>query len=342
MDCLAFLSCLPYKNLPTRKEVRLPEDRVIYGSHRSYGSYGSEGPFSPVASRAFSPVANHLADIETRVAEIERQVSARSAMSCVSGEDLQRRLEELVEEKAQQQEKQLVSEDEWQDGEVAREDACELEKENIEPCHSLEEGACNGADAIDVEPGDFVILGNGVPQEYHACQGIITKVAERHCTVVVLDRSSSQGIGECWPDFVDIDVKSRGLRIGRRVIINGMQGKKTKHLNGMTGTISRHPREGHPTFVKKNEMSGAARLTVCVAFENPGVKRALVEPRFLTAYDSAAERETQTLQEVFTVLVTPRATLVPREDTFLHCSPFETPVASREPSPRKQRLPIQL
>jgi hypothetical protein len=217
-----------------------------------------------------------------------------------------------------------------QEEEVPRSVACLLEKENIEPYQTAQEGdyVCSrsGADVIDIEVGDFVLLGHGAPQEYRSCHGVVKKVAETHCTVVVLDSTCSQGVGECWPDFADVAVESKALRIGRRVVVEGMRGNRFKHLNGLTGTISRHPREGHPTFVKKS-----ARLTVCVVFDSPGVSFKLMEPRFLTSYDSILEQETKALQEVFHSLRTPRG------DPSEMDTPDISPSISPHSSPRRQQ-----
>jgi len=63
-----------------------------------------------------------------------------------------------------------------------------------------------------------------------------------------------------------------------------MAGSRTKHLNGLAGVISEHPREGHPTFIRKPSRPDKPRLTVCVVFSDPIAAKgrsALLEPQFL-------------------------------------------------------------
>merc|ERR1712039_211383 len=99
--------------------------------------------------------------------------------------------------------------------------------------------------------GDIVILGPGAPPEFRQCSAIVTKTAEAHCTVVVLDGSQQSGVGECWPSFADTLPHSSALRLGARVMISGLKGAKTQRLNGFTGCVVAHPRSGHPTFIHK-------------------------------------------------------------------------------------------
>lgn len=153
-----------------------------------------------------------------------------------------------------------------------------------------------------VDRGDLVTLSNhqGVPQEYRACPAVVTKVEQSHCTVTVLDSNSSIGIGECWPGLAHIAIESCKLRLGTRVVVEGMSGAQTKHLNGLTGSISAHPREGHPVFIRKAAAPDKPQLRVCVSFDDPEaakVKSALLEPRFLTPYDDAAFQALQRLSE---------------------------------------------
>jgi hypothetical protein len=80
------------------------------------------------------------------------------------------------------------------------------------------------------------------------------------------------------------------------VIVNGMGGTKTKHLNGLTGTIVAHPREGHPSFIRKGSSLEKAWLTVCVRFDDPHIAKhrsALIEPRFLLPRDVSLDRDSQ-------------------------------------------------
>mmetsp|Transcript_103337 Transcript_103337/g.269165 ORF Transcript_103337/g.269165 Transcript_103337/m.269165 type:complete len:543 (+) Transcript_103337:18-1646(+) len=134
------------------------------------------------------------------------------------------------------------------------------------------------------ELGDVVVLGRGVPSEYRRALAVVSKVASGHCTVVVLDEDRRIGIGECWPAMSDIVLESSLLRLGSRVCIDNMQGARTRRLNGLMGTISAHPREGHPVFIQKPGEGHRPKLVVCVTFDNPkvaGERSALVEPRFL-------------------------------------------------------------
>lgn len=152
----------------------------------------------------------------------------------------------------------------------------------------------------DVQLGDVVLLSNRVPKEYSSSQAVVTKVAEAHCTVVVLDESQCSGLGECWPGFQDMTVMSRAWRLGTRVVIGGMQGDRTKHLNGFTGVVSQHPRQGHPAFIRKQTCPNIPQLVLCIVFDNPDVanlRSALLEPRFLKPLDSAAEEVVKCLSE---------------------------------------------
>jgi len=154
----------------------------------------------------------------------------------------------------------------------------------------------------EVEPGDLVLLGPGVPHEYRLCPAVVTKVAERHCTVVVLNSEQRIAVGECWPGFRDIAmVENRMLRLGTRVVVQGMQGQRTQRLNGFSGVVSLHPKQGHPTFVCKPSAPGQPQLTICVCFDDPeaaGERSALIEPRFLQPYDEAVQKMSNSLGDV--------------------------------------------
>jgi len=154
----------------------------------------------------------------------------------------------------------------------------------------------------EVEPGDLVLLGPGVPHEYRLCPAVVTKVAERHCTVVVLNSEQRIAVGECWPGFRDIAmVENRMLRLGTRVVVQGMQGQRTQRLNGFSGVVSLHPKQGHPTFVCKPSAPGQPQLTICVCFDDPeaaGERSALIEPRFLQPYDDAVQKMSNSLGDV--------------------------------------------
>lgn len=134
------------------------------------------------------------------------------------------------------------------------------------------------------QPGDIVTLGCRAPEEYRGAPAVVTAVAETHCTVVVLDESKRFGIGECWPSFQDLHIECRQLRIGSEVCIGGMQASKTKKLNGFSGKIRKHKREGHPFFIQKPSMPDTPQLCVCVRLDEPemaGERVVMLEPRFL-------------------------------------------------------------
>merc|ERR1719310_588726 len=127
------------------------------------------------------------------------------------------------------------------------------------------------AEPVHYQPGDSVVLGDRAPPEFRHCPAIVTQAGEEHCTVTVLDKSRRFGIGECWPSFDDIQKDELGgsWRIGQRVIIQGLQGGKTKRLNDFTGIICLHPREGHPTFIRKPAEPERPQLTVCIRLDDP-------------------------------------------------------------------------
>lgn len=143
----------------------------------------------------------------------------------------------------------------------------------------------------DIEPGDSVILGQGAPPEYRRSPAVVMKVSEAHCTVIVLDKSLRYGVGECWPMLEDVlPIQSRDWRAGAQVIISGLRGGKVRKLNGFTGTIVAHPREGHPSFIerppkpKSGVIDCGPQLVLCVRLDDPiaaGQKTVLLEPRFL-------------------------------------------------------------
>jgi len=147
------------------------------------------------------------------------------------------------------------------------------------------------AEVVVPEVGDIVVLGVGAPAEYRGSSAVVTKVAATHCTVVVLDQNHRFGAGECWPSFDDVLIQNCKGRLGTRVIIDGLKSAKTKRLNGLRGTISEHPKEGHPTFIRKAAAPLNPQLTLCVELDEPdaGEKLVLLEPRFLMQYDQYME-----------------------------------------------------
>lgn len=151
-----------------------------------------------------------------------------------------------------------------------------------------------------VHCGDLVVLADGVPQEYRGCPAVVTKIAESHCTVTVLDSQRRCGIGECWPDFQHVVAESYKLRLGTRVVIHGCSGAQTKHLNGLAGVISAHPKEGHPVFIRKQACPDKPLLSVCILFEDitaAKVKSALLEARFIVPYEEVALQATKQLTD---------------------------------------------
>jgi hypothetical protein len=156
-------------------------------------------------------------------------------------------------------------------------------------------------DAISFERGDLVLLHEGVPQEFRNHHAIVTIAHDSHCTVVVLDDVTQTGVGECWPSFHDMSMESSMLRLGTQVVVTGMSGARTKHLNGLTGVVAEHPREGHPTFIRRPKCPEKPQLTVCIRFTDPSAANqssALLEPRFLEPFDDVAIQTARRLSEV--------------------------------------------
>jgi len=134
------------------------------------------------------------------------------------------------------------------------------------------------------EVGDVVTLGSRAPEEHRGAAAVVTAVAEKHCTVVVLDESRRFGAGECWPSFEDLKIEVAHLRLDSKVRLVGLQGARTGKLNGFTGKICTHKREGHPIFIRKPSDPDKPQLTMCVRLDEPelaGERQVLVEPRFL-------------------------------------------------------------
>lgn len=151
------------------------------------------------------------------------------------------------------------------------------------------------------EPGDLVVLslGAGVPAEHRGRPAVVTRVAGSQCGVVVLDPARRFGIGECWPNLYDLgDTESRAWRLGSRVVVGGLWGEKTRWLNGLTGAIASHPREGHPTFVRKSTPPFQPQLAVCVRLDETAVagsRAVLLEPRFLVPHEQYLREVSQAL-----------------------------------------------
>lgn len=151
------------------------------------------------------------------------------------------------------------------------------------------------------EVGDVICLGPNVDTVFRLSPAIIMKVAEDHCTAAVLDSERRLGIGECWPYYGQIAMlESSVLRLGSRIVVHGMKGQRTKRLNGFSGEVIRHPREGHPSFIAKPSRPDQPQLTVCVRFDDPvgaGERSALIEPRFLLAEPEYFQRVSDSLEK---------------------------------------------
>eukprot|EP00929_Paragymnodinium_shiwhaense_P014356 TRINITY_DN122260_c0_g1_i1.p1 TRINITY_DN122260_c0_g1~~TRINITY_DN122260_c0_g1_i1.p1 ORF type:complete len:486 (+),score=85.86 TRINITY_DN122260_c0_g1_i1:29-1486(+) len=131
--------------------------------------------------------------------------------------------------------------------------------------------------------GDIVVLSATLP-DHRGEPAVVTKVHCDHCTVVALDPERRYGIGECWPSFRDMSPAVLPLRLGAKVQITDLKGAKAPILNGQTGRIVAHPKEGHPTFIQKPSMPGKPILVVTVKFDDrkaAGQASLMLEPRFL-------------------------------------------------------------
>jgi len=164
---------------------------------------------------------------------------------------------------------------------------------SCEAIHLVDDGEDCSTDASSINeksqqhpfaPGDMVLLGKGVPAEHRHRPAIITNVAATHCTAAVLDETRRYGVGECWPNFADVELESEAYRLDSLVVVNGLNKGKSLRLNGCVGTIAKHPKEGHPTFIHKPSEPNLAQLTLCVRFKDPeaaGQKCVLLAPKFL-------------------------------------------------------------
>lgn len=162
-------------------------------------------------------------------------------------------------------------------------------------------------DTPDVQAGDVVLLGSQVVSEFRHKHAVVTEVHKAHCTVAVLDDSHRFGVGECWPGFSDVSVLSTDWRLGSEVIVDGLQGAKTRAFNGKTGVIVVHPKQGHPCFLQKSGEAGSEdrphpQLTLCVSLPpaEPGgkEKKTLLEPRFLKTVAAYFDQAAGNLEDV--------------------------------------------
>lgn len=163
--------------------------------------------------------------------------------------------------------------------------------------------------ATDPHPqvGDVVVLGDRA-QEYRQCSAVVTKIADTHCTVTVLDESRRFGVGECWPGFEDLKLESSSWRVGSHVVINGLQSAKHVQLNGLSGRVVAHPTKGHPTFICKPSAPDQPQLTLCVTMDDPAAARqrsVLLEARYLRPYEELLNETTADLQNVMASLSLP-------------------------------------
>merc|ERR1712226_1408086 len=97
----------------------------------------------------------------------------------------------------------------------------------------------------------------------------------------------------------------------------------TKHLNGLTGVICKHPKEGHPSFIRKPACPEKARLTVCIAFDDSSsarTKSALIEPRFIKSFEEVAHSKALDLGRVAEVILSRSAS----DEVAEHCAPEGT------------------
>lgn len=141
-----------------------------------------------------------------------------------------------------------------------------------------QESASKEPSASPPQCGDLVVL-----LTHGRRAAVVTKVHERHCTVVELDEDQMHGCGECWPEFQRICIESTAWRLGAQVVIQGMRSVKAQTMNGKGGTIIAHPKQGHPCWLTK-QSSEKPLLTLCVRFDHPisrKEKSVMVEPRFL-------------------------------------------------------------
>lgn len=127
----------------------------------------------------------------------------------------------------------------------------------------------NGTTKKPFQCGDIVELGSALEAKLRKRSAIVTEVHEKHSTCVVLDDELQHGSEECWPFFGDVTLKSSAFRLGSRVVVCGMQSSRLRCANGKVGTVTLHPKEGHPCFLCKK--GGDPVLTVCVHLDGDAV-----------------------------------------------------------------------
>lgn len=165
------------------------------------------------------------------------------------------------------------------------------------PAHrALPEGAVASAWA----KGDVVKIVAGVSRGTSA---VVTEVAERHCTVALLDDAMSKGLGQLWPSFDQLELVSSAWRLGERVVLQGLTAPKLQHLNGLRGVVAKHPRQEHPAFVTRQQAASPTnkqaepsepQLRLVVRMDDPklaGSTSVLVEARHVWAPEGCVGSE---------------------------------------------------
>lgn len=147
-------------------------------------------------------------------------------------------------------------------------------------------------DASSIAQGDFVTLSSQVLPEHRGREAVVTAISSAHCTVAILDDTGRRVVGECWPDFRDVSVRSSVGRLGRRVAITRLQSRRTSWCNGLTGVVVRHPCEGHPCFVRSGTEDDPL-LVFCLELDAPPSgrpRKVMMEARFLEPYVEVLEQ----------------------------------------------------
>ena len=109
--------------------------------------------------------------------------------------------------------------------------------------------------------GDLVRLGPRAPAEFRGQRAVVARVAKTSCAAVALDASCSFTKGERATLHSDLVAENQLLRIGARVLIDGLRDPRTKRLNGYTAIFCVHPRAGHPLLVRtKRPLFNACNL----------------------------------------------------------------------------------
>ncbi|CAJ1329349.1 unnamed protein product [Effrenium voratum] len=145
----------------------------------------------------------------------------------------------------------------------------------------------------EVQPGDLALLDRSFqPAKYANTFAVVKGADPSGFTVAILDTSRSVFVGECYAGLADIQLIHSDWRIGRRVVLGGLQSSHMTHLNGLSAVICPHKRHGHPCFVQKPSAPKTGEwLTLCIRFEDVAKSKmhaVLLEPRFLTPDEKGA------------------------------------------------------